>query len=309
MTSTLGAETRALVTGATGFIGQRLVPELLRLGASVWAGVLPEEDPALAGALPPEAEQLQLDVRDPHSVTLAVTHCNPDLVFHLAAAGVTAPETDPRTVIAVNVNGTVNVLEALRGQQTRRIVLTGTCYEYGARQTPEGLDPFNSYAASKVAAWAFAHAAWHAFGLPVVTARLFQVYGPGQPAKTLVPSAAHAALAGDDFQMTAGEQERDFVYVDDVVEGLVGVATAESIEGTSVDLGTGRTHTVRAVVEFIWTLAGARGQIHCGALDYRRGEPMRLVADASRTARLTGWKATTELEDGLRTTMEAARHA
>lgn len=309
MTSTLGAETRALVTGATGFIGQHLVPQLLRLGASVWAGVLPEEDPALAGALPREAEQLQLDVRDPHSVTLAVAHCRPDVVFHLAAAGVAAPETDPRTVLAVNAGGTVNVLEALRSQRTRRIVLTGTCYEYGARETPEGLDPFNFYAASKIAAWSFARAYWHSFGLPVVTARLFQVYGPGQSTKTLVPSAAHAALAGDDFQMTAGEQERDFIYIDDVVEALVRIATAESTEGTSVDLGTGRGHTVRAVVELIWRLAGARGQIRCGALDYRRGEPMRLVADAPRTARLTAWEATTGLEDGLRATMEAARHA
>jgi nucleoside-diphosphate-sugar epimerase len=82
----------------------------------------------------------------------------------------------------------LHLLDALVGQDVRRVVIVGTCYEYGARETVEGLDPFNAYAASKVAAWAFGRMYWRTHGLPVVTTRLFQVYGPGQADHTLVPA-------------------------------------------------------------------------------------------------------------------------
>jgi nucleoside-diphosphate-sugar epimerase len=146
---------------------------------------------------------------------------------------------------------------------------------------------------------------WRAHGLPVVTVRLFQVYGPGQPDRTLVPAAMRAALAGVDLPMTPGEQERDFIYVDDVLDGLLVAADAPGIEGQSLDLGTGQVHTLRRVVEHIWSMARAQGEILPGALRYRPSEVMHLVADADRTARLTGWRATTSLESGLRKTLQA----
>jgi nucleoside-diphosphate-sugar epimerase len=149
---------------------------------------------------------------------------------------------------------------------------------------------------------------WRAHGLPVVTARPFQVYGPGQPARTLIPSAIGAALAGEDFPMTPGEQERDFVYVEDVVAGLLAAAGAPGIEGESLDLGTGIARPVCQVVERIWALAEARGRVLPGALPYRPGEggstaPLHIVADADRTARLTGWRARVGLEEGLKRTI------
>ena len=103
--------------------------------------------------------------------------------------------------------------------------------------------------------------------------------------------------------MTPGEQERDFIYVDDVVEGMLAAAEAPGIEGQSLDLGTGRVSAVREVVERIWTMTRARGRMLLGALPYRVGEVMHLSADADRTARLTGWRARVGLEEGLRRTI------
>jgi len=299
----LNFELRTFITGATGFIGQYLTRRLAKSGAEVWAGVFPNEAPWRVEALPPQVRRLPLDMQDGESVAHAVARCQPEVVFHLAAAGVTDPGVDPITALKVNVAGTVHLLKALDGRGVRRIVLVGTCYEYGAREAVEGLDPFNFYAASKVAAWAFARAWWRTSGLPVVVVRPFQVYGPGQPPHTLVPAAVRAALAGEDFPMTPGEQKRDFVYVQDVAKGLLAAATAPAVEGESLDLGTGQAHSVREVVGRIWEIVGAQGRILPGALPYRPGEAMRLVADADRTARLTGWRAATSLEEGLRRTI------
>jgi nucleoside-diphosphate-sugar epimerase len=282
------------------------VDRLVGLGAQVYAGTAPHDglDITLAASdLPPRP--LAFDVRDAEAVQHAVEKASPEIVFSLAAVGVTNPAVDSRLALLVNTGGVVNLMEALRGSDVRRVVLVGTCHEYGARAAVEGLDPFNAYAASKVAAWAFGRMYWRAWGLPSITVRPFQVYGPGQPRRSLVPAAIRAALSDEDFAMTPGEQERDFVYVRDIVDGLLACAEAAGIEGASLDLGTGAGHAIRHVVEQIWRLTDAKGTIQFGALSYRSGEAMCLVADADRTAQLTGWRATTPLEDGLHATMRS----
>jgi nucleoside-diphosphate-sugar epimerase len=295
---------RVLVTGSTGFIGRYLVRQLVAGGAEVWCGVLPTEIPVGRGLLPAQAPQIPLDVREAASVNHAIDKSEPEIVFHLAAVGVTDPNGDPHAALAVNTHGTIHLLEALREQPPTRIVLVGTCYEYGARETREGLDPFNIYAASKVAAWAFARAYWRVFDLPVVLARLFQVYGPGQAPDTLIPSGIHAALDGEDFPMTPGEQRRDFIFVEDVAAGLMALGRATGVDGCSLDVGTGQAHSVRQVVQQIWSIVGAQSQLLPGALPYRPGAPMHLVADVEPTVQRTGWRATTSLEAGLRATVQ-----
>ncbi len=295
---------RVLVTGATGFIGHHLVARLAALGATIYAGTSPSS-PAPASSSPSSLRYLAFDLREPEAVRAAVAEAAPDVAFHLAAVGVTNPDATPAAALAVNAGGTIHLLEALkdRASNIKRVVLTGTCHEYGAREAMEGLDPFNAYAASKVAAWAFGRMYWRAHGLPTVTVRPFQVYGPGQPEATLIPAAIDAALSGVNFTMTPGEQARDFIYVADVIQGMLAAATAPDIAGQSLDLGTGTARPIRAVVERIWQLTDASGRIQAGARPYRPGVVMHLAADAERTARLTNWRAQTTLEEGLRTTI------
>ncbi len=299
---------RALVTGASGFIGEYLVRRLRDLGAEVYPATAPggAGGPSYRGSSF-DSSMLVFDVRDRESVKAAVDEVDPNVVFHLAAVGVTGPVADPMQVLMVNAGGVVNLLEALRGRDVRRVVLTGTSHEYGAQEAEEGLDPFSAYAASKVAAWAYGRMYWRVHSLPIVTVRPFQVYGPGQPHGTLIPAAVSAALRGSDFAMSPGQQERDFVHVNDVVTGMTAVAEAPGVEGKSLDLGSGIGHPIRQVVDQIWRLTGAKGEVQPGALLYRPGEPMRLVADADRTTALTGWRALTPLEEGLARTIRSVR--
>ena len=125
--------------------------------------------------------------------------------YHLAAVGVTNPGLSFYESYNVNVQGTINILEAVRTTPcVQRLVLFGSSFEYGARRSDDDLDPFNAYGASKLAAWAYARAAYNAWNLPVVWVRPFQVFGPGQPEKTFIPAAIRAALSGKDFRHDCG---------------------------------------------------------------------------------------------------------
>ncbi len=285
------------LTGATGFLGRRLAARLVEAGHPVFALCLPGE------AAPPGVTALPGDVTDPQSVTAALAQARPTRIFHLAAVGVTDPAIPPAETCRVNVLGTLHLLEAARACDVQRLVLVGSSFEYGARRAEELLDPLNAYGASKAAAWAYARAAYNTWSAPVVWARPFQVYGPGQPAHALIPAAIHAARSGADFEMTAGEQQRDFIYVDDVVDGLLALAEAPAIEGRAFDLGTGQLHRLRDVIARVWALTGATGEMRLGARPYRPGEIPALPASVERTRRAVGWEARVGLGEGLRETV------
>jgi len=291
-----------LLTGATGFIGRRLTARLAARHTGV-AALLHPDDP---NPPPADVQIWRGDITDPTAVSHAVQAVRPALVIHLAAVGVANTGLPFAKAMQVNVGGIINLLAATREVGTvKRLMLTGTSYEYGARRSDDGLDPFNAYSASKTAAWAFARAAYNAWNIPTIWLRPFQVYGAGQHSRALIPAAIHAALTNTDFRMTAGQQQRDFIHVDDIVAGFMAAAVAPDIEGRALDLGTGTLHSIQEVVNLIWHLTGASGNILAGALPYRPGEVSAIPADVSRTYNLTGWQAKIGLEEGLKQAIQS----
>ena len=299
-----GLPAKILMTGATGFIGRHLTQRFLSNGCEVSAIVLPEERPLL----PSGVKSISGDIVDTAGVAAAVHTTSPDLIIHLAAAGVTDPAISFHESCSVNVQGVINLLEAARTASTlQRLVLIGSSYEYGARKSDDTMDPFNAYGASKLAAWAYTRAAYNTWGLPVVWVRPFQVYGPGQPGKTFIPSAIHAALSGQDFRMTAGAQQRDFTFIGDIVDGLLAIISASDVDGRTLDLGTGELTPLIEVVRVIWHMTQAQGRILAGTLPYRPGEVSAIAANVQRTRLLTNWEATVSLQHGMKLTIDAIR--
>jgi nucleoside-diphosphate-sugar epimerase len=303
---------RVLVTGGSGFIGSALVRALLERGDEVHWLLLPGDPAPNLAALRADVRVHGADLSDRAEVERAVRAARPEVVYHLAAVGVTEVNVDPALAVRVNVEGTLHLLAALDGDY-RVFVNTGTCHEYGGNAPPfrEDQDPRPElpYAIAKTAAWHFCRRLHRTRGWPIVTLRPFGVYGPRQGARAFVPACIAAALAGRPFDMTGGEQRRDMIYVEDVVRGFLHAAAAPEAAGGTFNLCTGTEVPLHEVASTIVALAGTGIEVRRGALPYREGEVWHLVGDNRRAREVLGWEPRVSLADGLARTVRAAREA
>jgi UDP-glucose 4-epimerase len=288
------ASGNVLVTGANGFIGRALVRRLVADGqTTVCTARQPADDLAEGTAWLPG------DLTDRSFVQRLVEQARPQVVFHLASqvTGSRSIDVVP-TTLANNLVSSVSVLEAATDAGCDRVVLIGS-----GDEPADGEAPCSPYAASKWAVGGYARMFLSLYGTPVTTARPFMVYGPDQPdVSKVVPYSITTLLRGKAPTLSSGQRLCDWVYIDDVVDALLVLADAADVIGRVVDVGTGRLHTVRHVVETISTLVGAGVDPVFGGLPDRQRET-EAVADVVETARVCGWRPTTDLYEGLKRTV------
>jgi nucleoside-diphosphate-sugar epimerase len=174
---------------------------------------------------------------------------------------------------------------------------------------PATATPTSPYAVAKWAGSAVARMYHALYAMPVVVARIFMVYGPGQGDTTkLIPLVITSLLRDESPALSSGSRAVDWIHVEDVTRGLEAAATTPALEGRTIELGSGRLVTIREVVERIVQLTGAAGAPRWGALPDRPLE-RSVVADVEGTRRLTGWTPQVGLEDGLADTIAWYRRA
>jgi UDP-glucose 4-epimerase len=291
-----------LVTGASGFLGAHLVRALLKAGCRVHA--VSRREQTLAA---PNLRWWRADLAVAGESERVIAGAAPQVVFHLAS--LVTGKRDLALVLPAfqaNLESTVRLLAAASAAPAglcRRIVVAGTMEEPD-RNSIEA--PGSPYAAAKTAATLYTRFFHSLYGTPVVTARIFMVYGPGQADTTkLVPYSILAALRGEAPRLTSGTRPVDWIYIDDVVAGLLAAAEVAGIEGESFDLGSGELVTVRQIVEKIChALAAPPPEI--GALSDRPLEAVRRANIAKSSGRL-GWRPTVGLEEGLHRTIVGLR--
>ena len=240
---------KVLVTGADGFIGSHLTEELVRRGHDVRAfvyynsfnswGWLDHAAPEVRNAL----DVFCGDIRDPHGVRKATTGC--ELVMHLAAL-IAIPYSyhSPDTYVDTNIKGTLNVLQAARDLEVRRVIHTSTSEVYGtARFVPiteeHPLQGQSPYSASKIGADQMALSFHASFGTPVSIIRPFNTYGPRQSARAILPTIITQIASGQHrLKLGALHPTRDFNYVKDTVRGFLAVAAADAAVGEVINIGS-----------------------------------------------------------------------
>ena len=305
-----------VVTGAGGFIGSHLVEALAARGARVRAlvhynsqgsiGALRHVGPRTLAAI----DIIGGDVRDPYTVRSLVRGAHS--VFHLAALiGIPYSYVAPASYVATNVGGTLNILEAARGEGLERVVVASTSETYGTAQ----YTPINEahpavaqspYEATKVGADQLALSYHRTFDTPVCVVRPFNTFGPRQSERALIPTiVAQALRASGPLQLGSLEPRRDFTYVADTVAGFLVLADRQEAVGRGLNVGSGTAYTVREVVDVVGRILGRELRVVQDPLRVRpkQSEVMELCADAS-VARSLGWKPQVSFEDGVRRVVE-----
>jgi NAD dependent epimerase/dehydratase len=307
------------VSGAEGFIGSHLVEALVRRGHRVKAMVLYNSFgswgwlDSLSAEVLDDVEVIMGDVRDAASARELVEGA--EVVYHLAALiAIPYSYRAPRSYVDTNVVGTLNVLDAVRACETPRLVHTSTSETYGtARTTPiserHPLQAQSPYAASKLAADKLVEAYHLSFGVPAVTLRPFNTFGPRQSARAVIPTIVSQLAAGSrEIQLGALDPTRDFLFVLDTAEAFVtvGTAPASAVVGELFNAGTGVEVSIGQLAHDIVRLMDADAEITEDPQRIRPkgSEVLRLIADASLLGERTGWQPQYSRDAGLAKTIE-----
>ncbi len=298
-----------LITGAAGFLGSALANRLAREGHQV-RGLddLSTGDPQ---ALSPDVHFTRGDVNDRPKLWTLLQEV--DCVYHLAAR-VSVPESVlyPREYNAVNVGGTVSLMEAMRDVGVRRVILASSGAVYGDQgeqplKETAAPDPRSPYAVSKVAAEYYVRTIGKLWGMETVCLRIFNAYGPGQhlPAShpPVVPHFLRQALRGGTLVLHGnGQQTRDYVYVDDVVSAMVAAATAPNINGLVINVGSGVETSIRDLVKKVSEATGR--EVNTLVNLNTSGGVSRMRADLTLAAQKLNYHPSISLEKGLRLTLQ-----
>lgn len=243
----------------------------------------------------------QADVCDSEATRVLLRNIRPQIVFHLASRVTGSRElSEVVPTFQANVASTVHVLASAAQVCCERVVLAGSCE---APMQVDGSTPCSPYAAAKWSSAGYADLFRALFHISVVVPRIFMTYGPGQQdTRRVIPYTILSILRGERPKLTIGKRMVDWIYIDDVIEGLARAAFIEKVEAGTFDLGSGSLVSIRGVVKQIGEIIGNGVEPDFGALPERPGEHER-VADTTFLERAFCWKPNTSLHEGLRKTV------
>lgn len=308
---------KVLITGADGFIGSHLVEHLLEKGYGVkafvyynsfnswgWLDTFPDY-------LLDEIEIFPGDIRDPNGVRKAIEGV--DSVFHLAALiGIPFSYHSPDNYVDTNIKGTLNVLQAARDANLERILVTSTSEVYGtAQRIPideehprQGQSP---YSATKIGADFIAESFYRSFELPISIVRPFNTYGPRQSNRAVIPTIITQLLnEHEEIKLGATSPTRDFVFVKDTVAGFLNIAESRQTIGEELNISTGEEISIGDLATTLKRLTNSYSRIISDEERLRpeKSEVQRLLGDNSKIQKLTAWRPSYSLEEGLNETIQ-----
>jgi len=306
---------KVLVTGADGFIGSHLTEKLFKEGFEVralsqynsfndwgWLEHIEFKD---------DIEIISGDIRDSHFCN-EITK-NIDVVFHLAALiAIPYSYLAPQSYIDTNITGTLNICQAAKNNNVKRIIHTSTSEVYGtAKYVPIDekhiLQPQSPYSASKIGAESIAMSYYNSFELPVTILRPFNTYGPRQSARAVIPTII-SQIASNEKNISIGEitPTRDFTFVEDTCDGFLEVAKCDNLNGLTLNLGSNFEVSIEDTIKKIKKIMKSDKEVkhELNRVRPKNSEVNRLYCDNSLIKKLTNFKINNSFEQGLLKTIE-----
>ncbi|SFL41940.1 Nucleoside-diphosphate-sugar epimerase [Halanaerobium salsuginis] len=296
-----------LVTGGTGFIGSHLVIRLVKMGKDVHV-IAHSEDNFWRLENIDKINIEIIDINDFDKLNKFISKLNPDIIVHLAAY--VNAERDLNGIdmaIGNNFNGTLNLLKSLNNIDYDLFINTGTCEEYGDGEAPfqesQREHPVSPYSLSKTCSTYLCELFSKIYDKPIITVRPFLTYGPKQTSQMLIPELIRRGIKGEKMELTAGEQSRDFIYIDDLIDAFIVLINKynEFNEYEIINIGTGKQILIKDIVKLVEEFL-PKSEFELGALSYRKGETIEFYSDNSRIKKL-GWNPNFKIKSGLRDTI------
>lgn len=269
------------ITGATGFLGKYFLKQALSKGFYLKA--------ITRNSNSFEKKKNLIWVNSSIINTTIEMMVGSEILVHFASAGVSPKIVSNIEMISTNVLGTAHLIECAVKANIKRIILVGSCFEYGEKSLSDQpikadavLNPISSYGASKAASFQISISQCRTYNLEMFYGRVFSVYGDGQYDKNFWPSLKKAALKGEDFKMTSGEQIRDFIHVDYVINELLSACSRKDlIPGKLLvkNIGSGKPIKLLDFAKSEWTRLNAKGKLLPGLITSRFNEPKCLNPD------------------------------
>ncbi len=290
---------KVLVTGGNGYLGKFLVKALQNKGAEVFVIDKNIEAGKYAFAV---------DITDENQVKSVVNKVQPDYIFHLAALLHRERNFDNFALVdKVNHQGTFNLLMALKDIPYKNFIFTSTSEIYGDNQAPfvetQLPDPVSPYSLTKVYSENLIRTFSKLNQKNYTILRLFNFFGENMPQQFFIPQLIHALQNQDSFDMTEGEQTRDFLYVDDVVSGIILASKNDKSKQQTYNLCSGEAVSLKTLVQTIKKQLNSQCQINFGALPYRDNEVWNMLGDNSKIKKQLGFEMKYNLSEGINKTI------
>lgn len=298
------------ITGATGFVGACLVRSLVARGVEVHVLVRPSSNLWRLETIRDQIILHEGDVMESETLRVIVERVTPRTVFHLAAYGAyPTKQTNSVSIMQTNLIGTMNLVQVCQKINYRAFINAGSSSEYGVKNKPMSesdlLEPYNDYGVAKAAASLFCQNIGRAQRRPMVTLRLFSVYGPYEESFRLMPSIVTACIDRVPIRLSHPHPVRDFIHVEDVVTAYLRCAErAAEFPGEILNIGTGTQHSVGEVVDIMKKVDSQCPPVVWGSIDNPRTEPEIWRANMEKTKSMLKWEPSISLEQGLKQTYE-----
>jgi nucleoside-diphosphate-sugar epimerase len=296
---------RVLISGATGFVGASLVRAMIARGHEVNVIVRPDSAAWRIAEVMNEVRLHRVDLLDAEATRQAVAAARPQVVLHFAAHAALPQEPDEMEIILHTVQPLVNLASACAGCEL--FINAGSSSEYGFQIEPMAEtslpNPTRVHDIAKLAQTLYGTYAARFKAVPLVTLRLFSVYGPWEHGRRLIPRLMLSALTGRPMNLSSPDVSRDFIFVDDVVRAVEHcMERPVTSDGAVFNLGTGVEHTIREAANLVEEIHGAPLPLTWGTVERQRWDSPRWVADTTRQTRDLGFTAETSFREGLRAT-------